>query len=259
MTMARPRALVTGASSGIGEALAEELARRGHDLVLVARRAEPMEALAARLREAHGVEATVDPRDLLDREAATALAASHGDTVDVLVNNAGFGLNGEFATLSLERQTDMIELNVTALTRLSRLFLPGMLARGRGRILNVASTAAFQPGPYMSVYYATKAYVLSFSEALGEECRGRGVTVTALCPGPTKSGFQDEADLHGSRLLGRLPLMDVGTVARAGIAGMQRGQAIVIPGFMNSLMAFGVRFTPRAVVTRLSGYLTAKG
>lgn len=259
MTMARPRALVTGASSGIGEALAEELARHGHDLVLVARRAEPMQALAARLREAYGVEATVDPRDLLEREAATALAAAYGDSVDVLVNNAGFGLNGEFGTLSLERQTDMIELNVTALTRLSRLFLPGMLARGRGRILNVASTAAFQPGPFMSVYYATKAYVLSFSEALGEECRGRGVTVTALCPGPTKSGFQDEADLHGSRLLGRLPLMDVGTVARAGVAGMQRGQSIVIPGFMNSLMAFSVRFTPRAVVTRLSGYLTAKG
>lgn len=256
--MKRPLALVTGASSGIGEALAEEFARRGHDLVLVARRAGPMAGLAEGLARRHGVEVAVEPRDLLDREAALALHAAWGERVDVLVNNAGFGLHGSFAQLSLERQTEMIELNVLALTRLSRLFLAGMLERGRGRILNVASTAAFQPGPFMAVYYASKAYVLSFSEALDEECRGRGVSVTVLCPGPTKSGFQEVADLGGARMLDRLPLMDAGTVARAGVDATLRGQALVIPGFRNRLGAFAVRFAPRALVARISRYLTEK-
>lgn len=257
--MNRPRALVTGASSGIGEALAEELARQGHDLILVARRAEPMEELAARLRAEFGSDVLVDPRDLLDRDAAVQLHESYGDRVDVLVNNAGFGLNGAFEVLSLERQTEMIELNVTALTRLSRLFLPGMLARGRGRILNVASTAAFQPGPFMNVYYATKAYVLFFSEALAEECRGRGVTVTALCPGPTKSGFQATADLHGSRILASVKLMDVKTVARVGVDGLLKGRVVVIPGLMHQVLALGARLGPKPLVARLSRFLTEKG
>lgn len=259
--MSRPRALITGASSGIGEALAHELARHGHDLVLVARSEGRLREIAGRLASEHGVQAEVEAWDLEDRESAPGLHRSlqeKGLPVDVLVNNAGFGLNGAFAELDLDRQTRMMELDMVALTRLTRVFLPDMLERKKGRILNVASTASFQPGPFMAVYYAAKAYVLSLSEALAEELRGTGVTVTALCPGPTRTGFQDASDVHGARLLKMLPVMDAETVARDAVRALQRGQAIVTPGFLNRVMAFSVRFTPRSLVTRMSRFMAEK-
>ena len=176
--------------------------------------------------------------------------------VDVLVNNAGFGAHGPIAEISVERQLDMIEVNVAALTRLTALLLPGMLERRRGAILNVASTAAFQPGPYQAVYCATKAYVLSFTEALAEEVRGSGVRVSCLAPGATDTGFAAQAGTQGTRLFQR-DVMDAGRVARAGHDGLQRGRTLVIPGMRNRVLAFSVRLSPRVLATRVAGHLLA--
>jgi len=183
------------------------------------------------------------------------LAQRHID-VDVLVNNAGFGAHGPVAGIGVGRQLEMIEVNVAALTRLTALLLPGMLERRRGGILNVASTAAFQPGPNSAVYYATKAYVLSFTEALAEEVRGSGVRVSCLAPGPTDTGFAAQAGAAGSRLF-RRGVMDAGRVARAGHDGLRRGKTLVIPGLRNRALAFGVRLSPRILVTKISGYMQA--
>jgi short-subunit dehydrogenase len=171
--------------------------------------------------------------------------------VDALVNNAGYAVYGAFTDTDGADELKMIQLNIVALTHLTKLLLPGMVARGRGRVLTVASTAAFQPGPLMAVYYATKAYVLSFSEAIGEEVRGSGVTVTALCPGPTQSGFQSRAGMEESKLVKGKAIMGAATVARIGVKAMLAGKAVVIPGAKNFLLAQSVRFTPRAVITRL--------
>jgi uncharacterized protein len=192
--------------------------------------------------------------DLATPDGARALmaeVASAGLDVDLLVNNAGFGLFGEFATTSLEDEQRMIDLNVSALVTLTKLCLPGMLARRRGRVLNVASIAAFLPGPNMAVYYATKAFVLSFSEAIGDELRGSGVTVTVLCPGPTATGFQDAARMQKSRLV-QGTMMSAADVAEAGYRGMMDGQPVVIPGVMNRLVPWLVRITPRRLTTILS-------
>ena len=249
-------ALITGASGGIGLELARVFAEHGHDLVLVARSVEKLEALAAELEARHPIRARALAADLREPEAPARIESSvAGETIDVLVNNAGFGLLGPFATTDLAAERDMIQVNVTALVELTRRFLPGMVDRRRGRILNVASTAAFQPGPLMSVYYASKAFVLHFTEALATELAGTGVTATALCPGPTATGFQAAARM------GRIPLvrgplmMDPTTVARVGYDGLMRGRRIVIPGLLNSLLVQGVRLAPRrlaaAVVRRL--------
>lgn len=253
-TSARPLALVTGASGGIGLSLARELASRGHDLVLVARSEARLAALAGELAGRHGVACTVLPADLSVRDAADRLADEldrRGLAVDVLVNNAGFGLFGRHVDTALGDEQQMIDVNVVTLTRLTKRLLPGMVARGRGRVLNVASTAAFQPGPYMAVYYATKAYVLSYSEALAEELAGTGVGVTALCPGPTASGFQDKAAMHDSALVKgkRLPTAD--EVAAYGVRALLAGRRVAVPGLMNRLMVQSVRFTPRRIVTAL--------
>ncbi|MCU0869052.1 MAG: SDR family oxidoreductase [Burkholderiales bacterium] len=250
----RPLALVTGASSGIGLELARGLAARRHDLVLVARGAARLEALATELRGAHGVTVTVLPADLSRRDEVDRVAAAldaGGHTVDVLVNNAGFGLFGLHADTDLAAEQQMLDVNITALTRLVKHFLPGMVRRGRGRILNLASTASFQPGPYMAVYFATKAYVLSYSEAIAEELRGTGVTVTALCPGPTASGFQDAAAMHDSAMVKGKRLPTSAEVARLGLAAMDRGQRVAIHGLLNWLQAQSVRLAPRAMVTRV--------
>lgn len=247
-------ALVTGASGGIGEAIARRLAEQGHGLVLVARSTGKLQALAADLQARHKVDVRTMAADLAAPDAADALAArlaTDGLNIDVLVNNAGFGLFGKHASTDLADEQRMIDLNITALTRLTKLLLPPMLARKRGRILNVASTAAFQPGPYMAVYYATKAYVLSYSEALQEELRGSGVTVTALCPGPTASGFQDRADMHDSALVKGKRLPTAQAVATYAVEAMNRGQTVAIHGFMNWLMAQSVRLTPRGMATRM--------
>lgn len=250
-------ALISGASGGIGRACAELLARRGYDLVLVARSAQPMEELATALHAAHGTTVTVLTQDLtaLDgaRRVHDALTAAN-IAVTLLVNNAGFGALGNVADLSLEEQTDMIDLNVRSLTALTRLLLPGMLQRRQGRILNVASTAAFQPGPRLAVYYASKAYVLSFSLALSAETAGTGVTVTCLCPGPTATGFGARARMQSTRLF-RTGLMDATTVAHIGIDACLRGRPLVTAGWKNKLGAFCTRLIPRMTAARIARWV----
>lgn len=246
-------ALVTGASVGIGRELARILAREGHDLVIVARDAERLDALADELRQRHGVSVRVIAKDLARPGAASALhreLAAAAVTLEVLVNNAGVGAAGAFAKTPLPRDLELMQLNMVALTELTKLVLGEMVERGRGRILNVASTAAFQPGPYMATYYASKAYVLSFSEALAAELEGKGVSVTALCPGPTRTEFQRRAGLHDSAFA-MMGMMDPGPVAEAGYRAMRAGRRLAIPGLRNRLGAFLVRLTPRALVTRI--------
>jgi short-subunit dehydrogenase len=253
-------ALITGASSGIGKALAQVLARDGYHLVLAARGVAKMQALADELAQRHNITVTVIAADLETNDGAAKLHAEikrRGITLDVLVNNAGYGTFGEFKDSALAAELGMMQLNMGAVVALTRLFLPDLLAT-RGKIMNTASTAAFQPGPYMAVYYASKAFVLSFSEAIAAELEGTGVSVTALCPGPTVSGFQDKADMNASALLqGKtLPIATADAVAQAGYRAMQRGQRVYIPGVMNWVMAQSVRFTPRRMVTALVKRLT---
>jgi hypothetical protein len=251
----RPVALVTGASSGIGLALARVLALEGHDLVLVARREAELQRLASDLSGWQSTESVVVPADLSTPDGAAEVArrvADAGLDIDVLVNNAGFGLQGSFADQPVEELQRMLAVNVVTLTELTRLVLPGMVARRHGRVLNVASTAAFQPGPFMAVYYASKAYVLSFTEAIAEELSGTGVTATALCPGAVPSGFQERAQFGEHSPLMRTPgVKSAEVVARAAYDGMVRGRRIVIPGSANKLGAQSIRFAPRRVVTKV--------
>jgi short-subunit dehydrogenase len=248
----RLTALVTGASGGIGLEMARLFAADGHDLVLVARSEEKLSRLAEELRERHGVAAHVLAADLAQREAPweifEALRAS-GVGVDALVNNAGVGSYGLFAETELKSELDLLLVNVVALTHLTKLFLPAMLARRRGYVCNVASTAAFQPGPLMAVYYASKAYVLSFSEALANECEGTGVLVSALCPGPTETGFVAAAGMQDSKLFDR-GAMTASEVAATGYRGMLAGKTIVIPGLRNAFVARAVGLLPRTMVTK---------
>ena len=253
-TMSVETVLVTGASSGIGLELAKCFAADGCRLVLVARKGKVLEELAAGLRQAHKIQAQVLTADLAHPEAPTRLLAhlqSAGLKVDVLVNNAGFGAQGRFAELPLARQLEMLQVNITSLTHLTGLLLPGMIERHRGGVLNVASTAAFQPGPGMAVYYATKAYVLSFSEALAEELAGTGVTATASCPGPTATNFGAAA---GMKTLGLVKKhsMSAESVARISHRAFRRGTVVAITGFRNQLPAFLVRFFPRAAVRKIT-------
>ncbi len=240
------KALVTGASGGIGLEFARLLAAGRYDLVLVARSADRLDAAARELRERYGVHVETVAMDLGRLDAAADLFARVPDC-DVLINNAGFASNGRFDELPQERTREELLLDVVALTELTRAYLPAMRARGSGRILNVASTAAFLPGPFMAVYYASKAYVLSFSLALSEELRGSGVTVTCLCPGATATGFVDRAKMHGT-LLNRLPLADAASVARSGYRGMLRGRDLVVPGLSNKIVAFSPKITPRRLL-----------
>lgn len=249
--MTRPLAVLTGASAGIGHELAQLIAADGHDVILVARRQAELESLAKDLENRYGISARACPADLNDASGIDSVVAAVGDReVDVLVNNAGFGLGGTFAEQDQTAVQRMIDLNIGALTALTAAFLPGMLRRKRGRILNLASTAAFQPGPFMAVYYASKAYVLSFSEAIAEECAGTGVTVTALCPGYTPTEFHEVAGTTGVSLRG-MPSPDTAAVARAGWSGTKRGRRIVIPGFANKVGVQSLRFSPRRVVTKV--------
>src|SRR4051812_4084275 len=250
---ARPLAVVTGASSGIGRDFASILAREGHDLVLVARREAELKALADELQQKHGATSTIAPVDLSQPGAADDVVAAigAGTAVDVLVNNAGFGGHGAFEKRARKDDLRMLAVNVVALTDLTRVLMPGMVARGRGRILNVASTAAFQPGPFMAVYYASKAYVLSFSQALAEETRGTGVTVTTLCPGVTTTEFQQVAGVEEVPLTKGPLSMTAREVADAAYAGMTRGRLIVIPGVHNKVGAQATRLAPRQVMLRV--------
>jgi uncharacterized protein len=250
-TTIRKTALITGASSGIGKALATEFAKDGYNVILAARSVSKMQSLAESLRKQFKITATVIEADLQTDSGAAQLHAdvkAQGITISALANNAGYGTFGEFHQSELTSELAMMQLNMNTVVVLSKLFMPDLLAT-KGKILNTASTAAFQPGPYMAVYYATKAFVLSFSEAIAAELEGTGVTVTALCPGPTASGFQDKADMHDSALVKGKKLPTSEEVAAAGYKAMQRGQRVYIPGVMNWLMAQSPRFTPRNMVT----------
>ncbi|TWT78015.1 NADP-dependent 3-hydroxy acid dehydrogenase YdfG [Posidoniimonas polymericola] len=248
--------LITGASSGIGRELARLFAADGARLVLTARREQKLHELANELKRDHGAESIVIPKDLADpaapRELLDQLKAAEVE-VDVLVNNAGFGAIGRFVWLPVERQTAMAQMNVVALTELTRLFTQGMANRKRGGVLNVGSTASFQPGPFMSVYYASKAYVRSFSEGIAYEFRRAGITVTCLCPGPTKTEFGEDSGME-STLLFRYA-MPVEQVARAGYNGFRRGKLIVVPGVLNKVLRFVSWASPPALVRLVVGRL----
>jgi short-subunit dehydrogenase len=253
MSEQKMTALVTGASGGIGLELARLIAADGHDLVLVARSGDKLARLAEELSGKHNVAARVLVADLARADAPQEIfddLQSKGVAVDVLINNAGFGSYGLFAETDLQSELGLLQVNIVALTHLAKLFLPAMIARRRGYVMNVASTAAFQPGPLMAVYYASKAYVLSLSEALANECEGTGVVVSALCPGPTETGFVAAAGMGDSKLFDR-GSMDARTVAVEGYRGMLKGKTVVIPGFRNSLVARTVGMMPRRMVTKV--------
>lgn len=249
--------LITGASVGIGAALAKVFAENGHDLVLVARNQSQLESVAAECAASGKIRARVIAKDLSAPGAAAEIfdeLAREGVEVSDLVNNAGFGTHGPFADTDLDTDLRLLQVNIVALTALTRLFLPGMISRGTGRIMNVASTAGFLPGPLMATYYASKAYVVNFSQAIAQEVAGKGVTVTALCPGPVATEFQKRAGVQGSRLF-KGGGMDAREVALAGYGGMMRGRRIVVPGLSNKLAAGTVGFLPRRLATFLAGRL----
>jgi short-subunit dehydrogenase len=248
-----PVVLITGASGGIGKALCEEFAKDGYDLILAARSVDKMQAHAADLQNRFKIQVTCIGADLESPKGAERLHAEikkSGKVLTALVNNAGYGVFGEFKDSSLASELAMMQLNMNTVVALTKLFLPDLLAT-RGKILNTASTAAFQPGPYMTVYCATKSFVLSFSEAIASELEGTGVTVTALCPGPTASGFQDKADLGNSALIKGKKLPTSEEVAALGYRAMQRGKRVYIPGVVNWVMAQSIRFTPRDLATKV--------
>ncbi len=248
-------ALITGASSGLGKEFARIHASKGDNLVLVARSKDKLEALKINLQNQFGVSIIVIVKDLSDQYAPKAIyeeLKSRKIHIDYLINNAGFGDFGLFAETDWDKQLEMINLNVTCLTYLTRLFLPEMIHNKFGKILNLASTAAFQPGPTMSVYFATKSFVLSFSEAIANELKGSGVTVTVLCPGATDTGFQTAASLDGSNMFKGNNVATSKEVAEFGYSSMMDGKTVAIHGLMNNLMAQSVRFAPRNVVTTVA-------
>jgi short-subunit dehydrogenase len=242
--------LITGASAGLGVEFARQLSKRGHRLVLAARRKDRLESLAKELGNARAVAI-----DLSKANAAVKLMAdieAHGEAVDLLVNNAGFGLIGRFAALDAKRQREMIDLNVGTLTDLCRAVAPGMVERKLGAILNVASIAGFQAGPQMAIYFATKAFVLSLTEALHEELKPHGIKVSCLCPGPTRTEFGDVAGFRGNGLFDRLA-MDSPEVVEAGLAGLEKNRAVVVPGAINKIVTMSTRFVSRSVARKIAG------
>lgn len=246
--------LITGGSGGIGEALAHRAAADGHAVALAARSKAELDRAAAGIIAKHGVAAHVFAVDLATAQGCDSLAAQleeHALVPDILINNAGHGLVGKAAMLPREAQLAMADLNVRSLTDLTLRYLPGMLARGRGGILNLASTAAFMPGPNMAVYFATKAYVLSFTDALAEECRGRGITVMSLCPGPVATGFQARAGMKEVNAMRMAGLVSAEEVAREGWEGFKAGKRMVIPGAANKLAAYATRGAPRRLLLPL--------
>jgi len=248
--------LITGASSGIGLELARCFAADKSSLVLVARNAAALEKLAAELRSEHGIKAEVIVADLAKAESPAAIVSElkgRGITVDVLVNNAGFGLHGTFADLPLKRQLEIVTVNISALVELTGLLLPAMIRKKAGGILNVGSVAGFLPGPHMAVYYASKAFVLSFSEALQEELRGTGVRITNLCPGPTESNFSQVARSHRTRKA-QAKKMSAAEVARIGHEDYRRGKHLSVPGASNKFLSVAPRLLPRAAVRRFVGH-----
>jgi uncharacterized protein len=242
-------ALITGASGGIGEEFAKVLARKGMNLVLVARSQDKLQALAQQLQTQHNISVKVIAQDLSKVNSAQIVFDQLKDTpIDMLINNAGYGTYGYFHETDLQTELDEMQLNMVTLVHLTKLFLPQMLQRKHGRIMNVASTAAFQSGPLMAVYYATKSFVLNFGEALAVELKGTGVSVTTLCPGGTESGFQQRAAMTESKLV-QNNMMTSKKVAEEGIEAMLKGRRVIVNGFRNQALAFLVRLLPRYTVT----------
>ncbi len=251
-------ALITGASIGIGYELSKIFARNGYNLVLVSRTKQKLEAIADKLENKHGIQTKVIPKDLSKSIAPVELyeeIVSDNIEINVLVNNAGFGLNGKFVDLKAEKQMDLIQLNISSLTMLSKLFGADMAKRRSGKILNVASTGAFQAGPFMSTYYASKAYVLLFSEGIANELAQDGVDVSVLCPGPTHTEFGDRAEMSHTKVLNVPWVMDAAEVAEAGFSGLMNRKKIIIPGVMNKILAFSTRLMPRSFLVLILRYL----
>ena len=252
----RRTALITGASSGFGAEFTRLFGADGWNVVMVARSGPAMETVAGEVAQRHGVDVRVSVTDLSEAGASAALVASLGErdvVVDALVNNAGFSTYGEFWRDDPATQLSMLQVNVVALTELSRLILPGMIERGRGRILNLGSVGSFGAAPMTAAYGATKAYVLSLSLAMADELRGSGVTVTCLCPGPTRTGFQDRAAMRDSALIRNKKLPSAGEVAEAGYAAMKAGTPYLVTGASSKLFAFGSRFLPRTMIANIAG------
>lgn len=253
-------ALITGASAGIGKELAELCAADGHDLVLVARRRERLVELATTLQERHGVASLILAEDLEDPAApARIVAAVEGTPIDILINNAGFGSNGAFHTLDAARELAMVQVNVAALVHLTRLLLPGMVERGWGRVLNLGSTAGFQPGPFMATYYATKAFVNHFSEALSAELAGTGVAVTVSCPGPVATEFSGIAGNDQSRLFKAMSVATPDVIAAHAYRAMLAGRPVIVHGALGKVALQSLRLSPRALTRRLAAKLNRPG
>lgn len=248
-------ALITGASSGIGYELTKLFAHDEYNLVLVARNQQKLTHLADELKAKYAISVKIISKDLSVASAPEEIYSElqhESIEIDALVNNAGFAVYGEFSETDLAAELQLLQVNMVSLTHLTKLFLPSMLKKRSGKILNVASTAAFQPGPLMATYYASKAYVLWFSEALADELHETGVSVTALCPGPTESGFRKAAHMEDSKLFSN-QVMGTQTVARIGYRGLMTNKTIVIPGLRNKILAEIVRLFPRKMVTRAVG------
>lgn len=250
----KKKALITGASGGLGLSFVDIFAKDGYDLVLVARNGDRLEEIKNEIEKKYDCKVTVVAKDLCEPKAAEEVynaTKEAGININVLVNNAGFGDFGDFHKSDINKQIRMVNLNCTALMHLCHLYIPEMIEKGAGNILNVDSIAAFQPGPLMSVYYATKAFVLSFSQALTRELKGTGIKVTALCPGPIRTNFDKSADLGESGLFKNLKVWDPNTVAQFGYKNMKRGKAVCVCGWMNKIIVFANRFAPRALVREM--------
>jgi short-subunit dehydrogenase len=253
--------LITGASTGIGYELSKVFSRNGYNLVLVSRNSQRLEVVAKEMEKQHDIQAKVIPKDLSKSPAPQELyndVVANGIDIDVLVNNAGFGINEKFTDVSADKHMELIQLNITSLTVLCKLFGADMVKRRSGSILNIASTAAFQAGPLMSTYYASKAYVLLLSEALSNELAQDGVNVTVLCPGPTHTEFGVRADMNSAKILNVPWIMSAAEVAEIGFSGLMKGKKIIIPGLMNKIIAFSTRLTPRSVLVLITRSLNQK-
>ncbi|MCF8296081.1 MAG: SDR family oxidoreductase [Saprospiraceae bacterium] len=251
-------AIVTGASGGIGYELAKLLAKDNYNLILIARTIEKLNEIKKELENKFSISVITLKKDLSASGSATELfdeIKTKNLKVSILVNNAGFGDFSAFAESDLDKQLRMMQLNIVSLTELSRLFLPELINQKEGKILNIASIAAFMPGPMMSVYYASKAFVLSFTEAISNELKGSGVSATALCPGPTKTKFFDAAEVENPKFMQLLKMADSSSVAKYGYKSLMKGKVIAVPGFMNKLIVCSIRFTPRSVLRYLNGKL----
>ncbi|OUL36948.1 short-chain dehydrogenase [Nostoc sp. T09] len=247
-------ALITGAANGIGYELAYIFALNGYNLVLVDRMAEKLAEVANKFQDELGISVKAIVKDLSIKTSPEEIFTELQQEfikVDVLVNNAGFGIHGLFNETNLNTELEMLQVNLVCLTHLTKLFLKDMVKQGEGKVLNLSSAAAFQPGPLMAVYFATKAYILSFSQALASELEGTGVTVTALCPGPTESAFHERTGIAGAKQVENNNMMDAATVAKIGYRALMEGKTVAIPGFKNRLLAEIVRFTPRNLVTKI--------